>query len=149
MIYCNRSNFHARNSNANARFSVIPGQSGSSVAGAGPSAPRLSFAARPPPTAVSSAVLASPWASNAWLAGADLSESVKDGKRKAKEEVEEEWHGTRVEIGNRLQLERELIEVQCEARLCREEERRFREKAETAEARGKWLQQQLKSLNIE
>ena len=54
-----------------------------------------------------------------------------------------------MEIGIRSQWERDLFEAQCEARVWREAEKRDRESAEAAEAREKWLQQQLESLNIE
>ena len=126
-----------------------PSTAGSSAGVAGPSASRKTFPTRPPPVAVSSGVLASPWESNEPpIPGTDLSESVKDGKRKATEEVEEKRQGKRVEIANRSQLERELVEAQCEARVWRDEERRFREKAEKAEKRERWLQQQLESLKL-
>ena len=68
--------------------------------------------------------------------------------------------GKGVEIGNRSQIKRELVEVECEARVWRQEERRIsrvwpekegriEEKVETAQAGEKWLQQQQESFNIE
>lgn len=54
-----------------------------------------------------------------------------------------------MEIVDRSRLERELLEAQCKASWCREEEKRFRGQAETEEAREKWLLLQLGSLNIE
>lgn len=120
-----------------------------------------------PPTSVSSAVLASGWASNQPFRGADISESVKDGKKKATEEVEEGRQGKTAEIGgeteetkgvrqgegveirNRSQLEQELGQVRTRACVYEQEEESFRRKKETEQAREKWLQQQLESLSIE
>ena len=71
----------------------------------------------------------------------DPSESVKDGKRRATEDVEEDGRGKRVEVEDRLQLQRELVEAPCEARILRDAEKRWRKRAEKAEAKQR-LQQQ-------
>ena len=130
-------------------FAVVPGEPGSSTTVAGSLASRITFPARPPPTAASSAILDSPGASNELLPGADLSESVKEGKRKVTEDMGDDRQGKRVKIANRSQLERELLEAQSKASVYREAAKASREKVEAEEAREKWLQQQLGSSNIE